>query len=186
MKTCQKCREAKPTSEFSKNKTKHDGLQTVCKDCWKIYYRTYIAKTEGKKAWRQRSMLTKIRRWQNATPLERNALMEKNKLQRRRRRLRLRDQILDAYGHACACCGETTREFLAIDHVNNDGHKDRREDSSDIRRFQKIIADGFPDRFQLLCHNCHHAKTFYKYKTCPCKRKTQNSASSHGMCGSAS
>src|SRR6266487_243530 len=40
---------------------------------------------------------------------------------------KVREEVLQAYGHACVCCGETRGEFLAIDHVNNDGAVHRRE-----------------------------------------------------------
>lgn len=33
MKTCSKCKETKPTTEYSKNKSNKDGLQTICKLC---------------------------------------------------------------------------------------------------------------------------------------------------------
>lgn len=35
MKTCNNCRHAKPESEFSKDKSKRDGLQAKCKTCLK-------------------------------------------------------------------------------------------------------------------------------------------------------
>src|SRR5579859_8227770 len=35
--------------------------------------------------------------------------------------------VLDHYGWACACCGETVVAFLCIDHVNGGGNKHREE-----------------------------------------------------------
>jgi len=37
MKTCSKCREIKPFSDYGKNRAKKDGLQARCKDCRKEY-----------------------------------------------------------------------------------------------------------------------------------------------------
>ena len=34
-------------------------------------------------------------------------------------------RVLDHYGRACSCCGETEPAFLTIDHVNNDGAEHR-------------------------------------------------------------
>lgn len=38
MKICQRCKISKPTSEFSKNSKKKDGLAIWCKPCYKEYY----------------------------------------------------------------------------------------------------------------------------------------------------
>ena len=60
----------------------------------------------------------------------------------------------------CACCGEDTIEFLAIDHINNDGYKYRKAiKSSSLIRW--IIANNYPEGLQVLCHNCNMAKAFY-------------------------
>ena len=38
MKTCNKCNQTKPLTEFYKDKTKNDGLHSICKECEKEYY----------------------------------------------------------------------------------------------------------------------------------------------------
>lgn len=76
----------------------------------------------------------------------------------------LRARVLDAYGGHCACCGEATPEFLAVDHVNNDGESHRRELKGYGRSINRWLSmQGFPQdgRFQLLCHNCNMAKGAY-------------------------
>lgn len=40
MKSCTKCKELKPLTEFSKNKTKISGYQSYCKNCEKEYRKT--------------------------------------------------------------------------------------------------------------------------------------------------
>lgn len=73
-------------------------------------------------------------------------------------RERCRREVLAAYGGKCACCGETESVFLAIDHVNNDGAKHRRQVNQGSMIFW-IRRHRFPkDRFQLLCYNCNRAK----------------------------
>jgi len=74
----------------------------------------------------------------------------------------VRDAIIKAYGGMCTCCGETIPEFLAIDHIYNDGAKERRSMKSGTQFYNKLRRLGYPkDRYRLLCHNCNMARAFY-------------------------
>ena len=68
---------------------------------------------------------------------------------------RNRKKLIDLMNGKCKCCGEKDLIYLQIDHVNNDGHVDRNKGSSNVtlRRYMQT-----PERFQLLCANCNHAK----------------------------
>lgn len=89
-----------------------------------------------------------------------------------RRGLRLRQEVLTAYGEKCQCCGENIPEFLAIDHINNDGNKHRRQVRS---LYIWLKQNGFPkDNFQLLCHNCNIGK-YRNNGICPHKLHTRKS-----------
>ena len=74
----------------------------------------------------------------------------------------LRDEVYAAYGgFVCACCGETERLFLTIDHVENDGAKMRQEGThgrSGTAFYQWLRRQGFPAGFQVLCLNCNIGK----------------------------
>ena len=76
------------------------------------------------------------------------------------RRIALRTAVYEGYGNQCACCGETEHKFLSIDHVNNDGNKDRAiwRNGVSYTMYRQIIREGFPKRFQLLCYNCNVGK----------------------------
>jgi len=53
MKTCTKCGETKPVSEFSKDSGRRSGLQYSCKSCDRIKRAIYYAASQDKaKAWR--------------------------------------------------------------------------------------------------------------------------------------
>lgn len=74
----------------------------------------------------------------------------------------LRNDILVAYGGKCKCCGETQPEVLAVDHINGGGNKHRRIVGLGKNFYSWLRKKGFPqDDFQLLCHNCNMAKSFY-------------------------
>jgi hypothetical protein len=82
----------------------------------------------------------------------------------RKSREKRRKMVLGHYGNKCAYCGEKHYEFLAIDHVNNDGadHKRMLGSKSNDSVLLDIIKQGYPDTFQILCHNCNSAKQYYK------------------------
>jgi predicted restriction endonuclease len=81
----------------------------------------------------------------------------------------LRKSIIEGYGGKCNCCGETQLEFLAIDHVNGGGRKERKTKS--IHQIMvDIVRRNFPDDYRVLCHNCNQSLGWYGY--CPHKKRT--------------
>ncbi len=77
--------------------------------------------------------------------------LTRNKLAKQRQR----DRVLDYYGAVCACCGETGRIVLTVDHIialKVSGQKRR------ANLPQQVITEGFPDTYQILCRNCNWAK----------------------------
>lgn len=130
-----------------------------CPQCKKI-------KSEGdfyyRKNGRAYKPCKKCCRKYHTTDKRRRYINEYNKNAHRR----VRQEILNAYGHTCACCGETKAEFLCVDHINNDGGEERRKGLQGKRLWDYIKRIGYPkDRYQLLCHNCNQAKGYYGY--CP-------------------
>ncbi len=94
---------------------------------------------------------------------KRRAHSKKRAPKQRQYRYSFREQILTAYGKECACCGETEPQFLALDHINNDGAAHRRELGIGAGNvfYAWAIKNNFPSNLQLLCHNCNMAKAFY-------------------------
>jgi len=85
--------------------------------------------------------------------------------------------VLKHYGNACICCGETTYEFLEIDHINNDGIKHR--DIVGRHIIEDIIKNNFPTDLQILCANCNRGKG--KFKICPHKQEPTLPKSKSGI-----
>jgi hypothetical protein len=85
-------------------------------------------------------------------------------------RKKIRHEVLIAYGGKCACCEETAKEFLAIDHINGDGYRQRKEKGIyGSTMYAWLKRNKFPkDNYRLLCHNCNQAKGIYGY--CPHER----------------
>jgi hypothetical protein len=74
---------------------------------------------------------------------------------------------LEHYGHgdvACRCCGERLIEFLALDHVNNDGATHRRElgISGGAQFYAWLRKTGYTySGLVVACHNCNQARAMY-------------------------
>lgn len=151
-KRCRTCRQLKSVGEFYRNKNTRDGLQTDCKPCHKAFQaRVYRDPVQGAKKRAQ------IYAWQKANP-------DKVKASRIRSQDRMRQKVHDAYGNKCACCSEDEPKFLNVDHVNGRAvHGHGKKTGMAIHRI--VIAEGFPDCYQLLCWNCNMAKAHFG--TCP-------------------
>ena len=89
----------------------------------------------------------------------------------------LKTETFNAYGGVlCSCCGETRINALCIDHIFNDGAKQRLTiGRSGHHLYTYLRKLGFPDkdRFQVLCANCNIYK---QLRGSPCYHRV-NSAS---------
>lgn len=135
MKKCRICKKFKPFREFHKNRqSRKDGLEWFCKKC----------------------SIKRMAEWRNKNPNNVRAINKRSKD-------KCRLEVLIAYGKKCRCCGEKTIEFLGIDHVNNDGNKERKKLKMNGSRFYSYLRKmKFPKgRYQVLCHNCNLSKGFY-------------------------
>lgn len=82
------------------------------------------------------------------------------KEERRLYRQRLRREVIEFYGGKCVCCGETTFEFLTLDHIANDGAEHRRNvKTRDITQWAR--SHNYPTGLQVMCMNCNCAKSWY-------------------------
>jgi len=78
---------------------------------------------------------------------------------------KLRMEVLIHYSGSppkCACCAETTLEFLTIDHIDGGGHCHRQFKRNLYRWLKK---HNFPEGFRVLCWNCNGSLGMYGY--CP-------------------
>lgn len=115
------------------------GLGSICRECHKKYLAEYRSRPENK---------ARIKEWQ-AEYYEAN-----------------RELCLDKLGHKCVWpgCKITQSEFLAFDHINDDGEEHREEIGKYGQAIIKwLIENNFPkDKIQLLCHNHNWIKRLLK------------------------
>jgi len=105
----------------------------------------------------------KVRKIQRKCYLKnRDKIILKNRQKREEQKL----LIFKHYGNKCACCGETRKEFLCIDHINGGGTKHHKElHNQGTYLYAWLIKNNFPKGFRVLCHNCNMAIGLYGY--CP-------------------
>jgi hypothetical protein len=110
---------------------------------------------ELSRGWRNRKLA-------EGTPEEVERIRQQERDKTKRNQAKLRDDVFGAYGgYTCACCGETEPKFLSIDHINNDGGKERRSGlygSSGTAFYLWLRKNAFPLGYQVLCMNCQVGK----------------------------
>ena len=173
-KICVKCNINKPISDFGRHSAYKDGYNSSCKLC-KHLRRKEVAKqrgywTEPVKAradaqkWRDNNREHYRKKSIDKYYKNHDRILTKN----RERHHKLRDAAILAYGgYKCNClggCNITEPQFLAIDHMNGNGNKHRKEVVGN-HMYGWLKKNNYPEGFQVLCHNCNMAKGFYK--SCP-------------------
>ena len=142
----------------------------------KQWFKEYRAKNKARidqklKEWKEKNK-AKYGEYQKKFQSERYQNNKEQFVQEQlKRTAKYRDIVYAAYGNVCNCCGETNSLFLTVDHVNNDGHKDKDKNGdrySGTSLYIRIIKADFPPEFQILCYNCNMGKARNK-GVCPHK-----------------
>lgn len=149
-KTCNACLVCLPITKFNSHRRAKFGVSSKCKKC---SYQIQKTKLNGTPENLQARRIYARNYYNRPDRIEKHRSLSVEK----HRNLRLR--ALSAYGNSCSCCGETTIEFLSIDHVDPKTKAHRGESGSKL--YQKLSNLRYPEGFQCLCHNCNLAKGFY-------------------------
>lgn len=96
---------------------------------------------------------------------------EKRRQYAKDRREKLKQEMLEAYGNKCACCGETEKAFMTMEHKARDGKAHRKAvGGSPTSVYRDLKLRGWPqDNYELLCFNCNRAS--WELGICPHRRK---------------
>jgi hypothetical protein len=156
---CRVCDKHKPIAEFNIASKGEGYRRHECKFC----------ESQRKKAWYQDNY-DEARRRQNEAAIERRARIRKHDPERLKIlaayqvkcRDKAREEAFARYGGwRCACCGETERKFLTLDHIGNDGYMRKKyggEPRAAGQLYGWLRKMGYPDGFQVLCMNCNFGK----------------------------
>lgn len=164
--TCRVCGKTKTVADFPK--TAVDYACTECRGKYAIQkYREKRAKMNSdelqalKDKINARQKAARDKRLSEMSEEEAKSYKDRINAGNTERRNAVRDAVYKAYGgYKCACCGETERAFLSIDHIHNDGaeHKRRFKLQTGEQLYRWLIRHNFPPGFQILCMNCQWGK----------------------------
>jgi hypothetical protein len=161
-KQCTQCHTIKLLDQFRlRKKDGHDYYPTRCITCSRENELKYFYEHREERNNYSRKRMESIRK------RDRNLYNAKARSEGISSRLKLRCEVLCAYGGICACCGETNPYFLQIDHINGGGRKHRRTlGSGGVWMYQWLKNQGYPQcGYRLLCANCNSAFGFWGF--CP-------------------
>ncbi len=88
---------------------------------------------------------------------------------KRKKRAKLRTEALYHYSKGlmkCNCCGESQERFLTLDHINNNGHEDKKRYGRSM--LGEVKNQGYPEGYQILCYNCNCGRA-HNNGVCPHK-----------------
>lgn len=132
MKTCTRCKETKPLSDFANNKAKKDGLQTNCRVCVKAmnaeYYKRSPEQTVNRLAYKDKSK-EKCRAFVKAYLAE----------------------------SACVDCGNDDPLVLEFDHVRGEKVRSVSIWMSGGYSLQTLVKEI--EKCEVRCANCHRRVT---------------------------
>ena len=69
-----------------------------------------------------------------------------------RRDRALKQEMVQAYGGACTCCGEDNLAFLTLEHRNG---RTPHDDLGGSRMWRLAKNLGWPEQYTVLCYNCN-------------------------------
>ena len=89
----------------------------------------------------------------------RERIKTKNSVAQKKRIAELKQQVYRALGNKCAKCGyDSDSRAFQIDHLYDDGYKERMQSRRLASYYKSIIAHGSQEKYQLLCANCNQIK----------------------------
>lgn len=167
-KRCPDCDRDLPIDAFHGARSRKSGLQVYCKGCQRARAKDYRDRNLDKMRAKSREYRTRDKeKWGSYQRSYYDKNRERIRAREREAHAARRQRIIEHYGGACACCGERRDEFLAVDHINGGGTRQRVSLGSrgTSHFYLWIIRENFPSDLRILCHNCNSARGIYGY--CP-------------------
>ena len=75
---------------------------------------------------------------------------------------RLKIETFSHYGIVCSICGLDDIDMLHLDHINDDGYKERKEIGNGVKMYTHLRRLNWPAGYQVLCANHNFKKAALK------------------------
>lgn len=139
MKLCYTCKTEKNEREFNKNKSRKDGLNSICRECSKERSRKYYADNKEKH--------------------------KKITIERKNRVLKLvKGKYLEYLKqNPCKDCGESDPLVLEPDHLSDKEYNISRMINLGFT-WEKVLIELA--KCEIVCLNCHRRRTFGRLENC--------------------
>jgi hypothetical protein len=168
--TCRRCRARASTyGKRYRAEAKQAGVCVACKRPSKGRYHCQMCR--GRKTADKRARIVKRMRAKQCIRCGREHGEQRQRCERCIRRARaynraraaqIRQRVLALYGDLCRCCRVNIRAFLTLDHIHDDGRRERMKIRTSQALYKRILDGKAPqNRYQLLCYNCNLAKAHY-------------------------
>src|SRR4030042_4863970 len=138
---------------INKNKDGTPIKYRICKACNNRRAHQYYLKNSKKL--KERTMLWKKKNKEKVIEIS------------KKYRMGLKLQALKSYSNnknpRCICCGETEIDFLCLDHINNDGFKEREKYGLGTSFLKWLKVNNYPKHLnlQVMCFDCNFSKRIH-------------------------
>jgi hypothetical protein len=175
VKICNTCKEPKELTEFNNDRRRADGKARKCRGCSQTQIKEWRANNPERVREHTARRIKKpgVKYQRHTTYKERYSRNpEYYKVRAINYSRQLRDAAFAHYGgFVCACCGETERSFLCLDHIDGGGNKHRREIGGSEKMYGWLRRNNYPPGLlQVLCYNCNQGKRL-NGNVCPHKTR---------------
>jgi hypothetical protein len=100
---------------------------------------------------------------------------------------KLRAKVIQGLGGICACCGETMKGFLSLEHVGGWGKVHRKRENGKRRNGATLLRDVIRSdydrsKFEVRCYNCNFGAA-HNGGVCPHMTDKESMEALYGNCG---
>ena len=134
-------------------------------------YKDKEKSTENKKRYYQKNKKYLLNKARERYKGNNEEIKKKMREYSKKRYYSLKKEVFDIYGQICACCGESNSLFLTLDHIKEDGNKERKKYRGKAM-YKMAVKEKDKTKYQILCFNCNQGR-YINGGICPHKMNSK-------------